>query len=112
MPLHVRSSDTGLAVVADPETRTRLPCSRVRNKGYVDDTLSRKSSLTPNSDRPPSRPPVCSGILDNALGLGHKPQHVYSVQFSARELWGEQAAAKDTLYLELFEDYIIEAHGV
>ena len=46
----------------------------------------------------------------NAHGEGHKPQHVYGVRFTARDLWGEQAAAKDTLYLDLFEDYI-ELHG-
>ena len=28
----------------------------------------------------------------NAHFLGEKPQHVYSVRFAARELWGEQAA--------------------
>jgi hypothetical protein len=28
-------------VVADPETRTRLPCSHVRKKGNADATLGR-----------------------------------------------------------------------
>ncbi len=46
----------------------------------------------------------------NAHGEGHKPQHVYGVRFAARELWGEQASPADTLYLDLFEDYI-EPHG-
>lgn len=46
----------------------------------------------------------------NAHGQGHKPQHVYGVRFAARDLWGEQAAARDVLYLDLFEDYI-EPHG-
>ena len=46
----------------------------------------------------------------NAHGLGHKPQHVYGVRFTARDLWGEQASAKDSLYLDLFEDYL-EAHA-
>lgn len=31
----------------------------------------------------------------NAHGQGHKPQHVYGVRFAARDLWGEQAAARD-----------------
>ena len=34
----------------------------------------------------------------NAHFLGEKPQHVYSVRFAARELWGEQAAPHDTVY--------------
>jgi nitrile hydratase beta subunit len=31
----------------------------------------------------------------NAHFLGENPQHVYSVRFPARELWGEQAAPQD-----------------
>jgi nitrile hydratase len=42
----------------------------------------------------------------SALGLGEKPQHVYSVRFSARELWGKQAAPQDAVYLDLYEDYL------
>jgi nitrile hydratase beta subunit len=42
----------------------------------------------------------------NAHFLGEKPQHVYSVRFSARELWGEQAAAKDSVYLDMWDDYL------
>lgn len=46
----------------------------------------------------------------NAHGLGHKPQHLYGVRFKARDLWGEQAAAHDTLYIDMFEDYV-EPHA-
>ncbi len=46
----------------------------------------------------------------NAHGEGHKPQHVYGVRFTARDLWGEQASAHDTLFLDMFEDYI-EPHA-
>lgn len=42
----------------------------------------------------------------NAHFLGEKPQHVYSVCFQARELWGEQAAAKDSVYVDLWDDYL------
>jgi nitrile hydratase beta subunit len=42
----------------------------------------------------------------NAHFLGEKPQHVYSVRFSARELWGEQAAPKDSVYLDMWDDYL------
>ncbi len=38
-----------------------------------------------------------------------KPQHCYSVRFSAQELWGPQANAKDSLYIDLFDDYIEKA---
>jgi nitrile hydratase beta subunit len=33
-------------------------------------------------------------------------QHVYSVRFSARELWGEQASPRDAVYLDLWDDYL------
>ena len=34
-----------------------------------------------------------------AQGLEKKPQHVYSVRFATRELWGEQANPHDAVYL-------------
>ena len=42
----------------------------------------------------------------NAQRLGEKPQHVYSVRFTARELWGEQAKPKDTVVVALWDDYL------
>jgi nitrile hydratase len=42
----------------------------------------------------------------NALFLGEKPQHVYSVRFTARELWGEQAAPQDSVYIDMWDDYL------
>jgi nitrile hydratase len=42
----------------------------------------------------------------SAHGQGEKPQHVYSVRFAARELWGEEAAANAHLYLDLWDDYM------
>jgi nitrile hydratase beta subunit len=35
-----------------------------------------------------------------------KPQHVYSVRFRARELWGEQASPRDAVYIDLWDDYL------
>ena len=42
----------------------------------------------------------------NALSRDPKPQHCYSVRFMARELWGPQVAARDSVYVDLFEDYL------
>jgi nitrile hydratase subunit beta len=42
----------------------------------------------------------------NAHFLGEKPQHVYSVRFAARELWGEQAAPQDSVYINMWDDYL------
>ena len=42
----------------------------------------------------------------NVAGLGEKPQHVYSVRFSARALWGEQASPRDAVYIDMWDDYL------
>jgi nitrile hydratase len=42
----------------------------------------------------------------NAVFLGEKPQHLYSIRFGARELWGDAASAKDSVYLDLWDDYL------
>jgi nitrile hydratase subunit beta len=42
----------------------------------------------------------------NAHYLGEKPQHVYSVRFSARELWGDQAKPQDAVYIDMWDDYL------
>jgi nitrile hydratase subunit beta len=42
----------------------------------------------------------------SVYGQGEKPQHIYSVRFAAREVWGEQAAPRDSVYLDLFDDYL------
>ena len=39
-------------------------------------------------------------------GLGERPQHLYSVRFAARELWGAQAAATDSVYVDLWDDHL------
>jgi nitrile hydratase len=35
-----------------------------------------------------------------------KPQHVYLIHFTAHELWGEEASAHDSLYIDMWEDYL------
>jgi nitrile hydratase beta subunit len=45
----------------------------------------------------------------NGQSLGRKPQHVWTVKFTARELWGEQAGARDLVYVDLWEDYLERA---
>jgi nitrile hydratase len=42
----------------------------------------------------------------NAIGLGKKPQHVYSVRFAARELWGPQASLRDSIFVDLWDDHL------
>lgn len=42
----------------------------------------------------------------SAHDAGEKPQHVYSVRFAARALWGPQASVRDVLYLDLWDEYL------
>jgi nitrile hydratase len=35
-----------------------------------------------------------------------KPQHVYLIRYSACELWGEEASTRDSLYIDMWEDYL------
>jgi nitrile hydratase subunit beta len=49
------------------------------------------------------------GFPDTDAGgrsVGSYPQHVYSVCFTARELWGEKASPRDSVYIDLWEDYL------
>jgi nitrile hydratase len=42
----------------------------------------------------------------NGRGDGEQPQHVYTVLFTLRELWGPEASARDTLTLDLWDDHL------
>ncbi|HET9625290.1 MAG TPA: nitrile hydratase subunit beta [Kofleriaceae bacterium] len=42
----------------------------------------------------------------HAAGAGKQPQHVYTVRFTARELWGPDASPRDTVCVDLWDDYL------
>ena len=42
----------------------------------------------------------------NAMSRDKKPQHLYSVRFAARELWGPDASARDSVYVLLWDDHL------
>lgn len=73
----------------NPETHTRLPRYARGKFGVIE--RDHGVFVFPDS---------------NAQGFGEKPQHVYSVRFTARELWGEQAGSKDTVVLNMWDDYL------
>ena len=72
-----------------PTTHTRLPRYARGKSGIVD--RDHGVFVFPDS---------------NAQGLGEKPQHVYSVRFTARELWGDQAKPNDTVVVNMWDDYL------
>ncbi|MDN5938647.1 MAG: nitrile hydratase subunit beta [Salinisphaera sp.] len=41
-----------------------------------------------------------------AHGQGEQPQHVYTVSFSAADLWGAQASANNLVHADLWDDYL------
>jgi nitrile hydratase beta subunit len=73
----------------NPVTHTRLP-RYVRGKSG---TIARDHGVFVFADTA-------------AYSLGEKLQHLYSVRFSARELWGQEAALQDAVYLDLYDDYL------
>lgn len=42
----------------------------------------------------------------NAHFMGENPQHLYSVRFPARELWGATASPQDAIYIDMWEAYL------
>jgi nitrile hydratase subunit beta len=46
----------------------------------------------------------------NALGLGEDPHHLYTVRFTAKELWGDEPGAANSLvHIDLWEPYLARA---
>jgi nitrile hydratase len=41
----------------------------------------------------------------NSLYQGENPQHLYSVRFTAKELWGDTSTTQDAVYIDLWESY-------
>jgi nitrile hydratase beta subunit len=54
------------------------------------------------------------GIVDQLRGVfpipdagaGAKSQNLYSIRFPSRELWGEQSAPEDAVYIDMWDDYL------
>jgi nitrile hydratase len=42
----------------------------------------------------------------NAYFLGEQSQHLYSIRFAARELWGDAASPRDSISLDLWDSYL------
>jgi nitrile hydratase len=42
----------------------------------------------------------------NGIWLGGRAQPVYTIRFTAQELWGERSSSRDCVYVDLWEDYL------
>jgi nitrile hydratase len=55
----------------------------------------------------------CHGVFvfpdTNAHFLGEQPQHLYSVRFAARELWGDDASPRDSVCIDMWDSYLDHA---
>jgi nitrile hydratase len=76
----------------NPEGHTRLPRYARGHSGVI--TALHGAQVFPDS---------------HAHGLGEDPQPLYTVRFTARELWGEAANPRDSVSLELWEPYLERA---
>jgi nitrile hydratase subunit beta len=84
-----RPGDSVVARNINPHSHTRLPRYVRGRRGTV--VVDHGIFVLPDS---------------NASGHGPHPQHVYGVRFAARELWGPEASERDTLQIDLFDDYL------
>jgi len=73
----------------NPEGHTRLPRYARGRQG----TIARRHGIFVFPDT-------------NAHFLGENPQHLYSVRFAARELWGDAASPRDSVYLDMWDSYL------
>ena len=76
----------------NPSTHTRLPRYARAKSGVVE--AIRGCHVFPDTV---------------AIGAGENPQWLYTVAFTARELWGDDADPAVTISIEAFEPYLVSA---
>ncbi len=80
------------AKLINPTTHTRLPRYARGRTGVI--VAEHGGHVFPDS---------------NAIGKGEDPRRLYTVRFTARELWGDAANPNDTISLDLWEPYLERA---
>jgi nitrile hydratase beta subunit len=88
-PAHFKQGDQVRARNINPTTHTRLPRYARGKLGTVE--AIRGCHVYPDTA---------------ALGAGDDPQWLYTVVFTARELWGAEADPKMSVSIEAFEPYL------
>ena len=103
--------DRGIASSADPEVRPLFEVSqRVRARNINPTGHTRLPRYARGKTGVIVRDHGVYLLPDsNAHFEGEKRQHVYSVRFAARELWGASASPRDSVHLDLWDDYLERA---
>ena len=91
-PARFSVGDRVRAKLINPATHTRLPRYARGKTGTI--VAEHDGYVFPDS---------------NAIGKGEDPQRLYTVRFTARELWGDAANPNDTVSLDLWEPYLERA---
>jgi nitrile hydratase len=73
----------------NPQGHTRLPRYARRKRGVI--VAHHGAHVFPDT---------------NAHGLGENPQHLYTVRFAMRELWGDSAEPNESVLIDLWESYL------
>lgn len=89
VPPRFRAGELVIARNINPASHTRLPRYARGRRGVVD----RDHGVFIFADT-------------NAMRRDKKPQHCYSVRFTARELWGPEAPARDSVFIDLWDDHL------
>jgi len=92
VPPRFRAGERVVARNINPTGHTRLPRYARGRRGVID----RDHGVFIFADT-------------HAMSRDQKPQHCYSVRFTARELWGTDASAHDSVFVDLWDDHLDRA---
>jgi nitrile hydratase subunit beta len=95
---------------------TRMPAEGIAARFAIGDAVIARNINPTGHTRLPRYARGKSGVIhavrgvfsfadSNARGDGPCPQHLYTVAFAGEALWGD-AARKDTVYLDLWDNYL------
>lgn len=89
VPPKFKTGDHVIARNSTPAGHTRLPGYARGRRGVIDRDFG--VFVFPDS---------------SAMTGDPKPQHLYNVRFTARELWGDTASPHDSVYVNLWDDHL------
>ena len=92
VPPRFRAGERVVARNINPTGHTRLPRYARGRRGVID----RDHGVFIFADT-------------HAMCRDKKPQHCYSVRFTARELWGTEGSARDSVFVDLWDDHLDRA---